>query len=106
MKFAGTCQGYGASSCPQLTAHSPREEAAEKPVEELERHHVKEDTLRSGAAGGAGSWCAASINRGGREGILGSREERTQYDPKQKALELAETAPESEGTMGGREICL
>ncbi|KAK4824262.1 hypothetical protein QYF61_012528 [Mycteria americana] len=85
------------SSCPLPTA---TEVAAEKPVEELERHHVEQDTLCSRAAGGVGSRHTASINRGGREGVLGSREERAQYDPKQKALELAKTAPESEGTTG------
>lgn len=46
MKVAGTCQGNGAGSCPQPTAP---EVAAEKSVEELEMHHVKQDTLHSGA---------------------------------------------------------
>lgn len=44
--------------------------------------------------------------QGSRDGILGSPEEQAQCDPRQKALELAETAPESKSTMGGREICL
>lgn len=56
--------------------------------------------------GGSGQPARSQRGRRWREGILGSREERAQYDPEQKAFELAERAPESEGTMSGREICL
>lgn len=99
----GPARGVGPALGQQPTAPAA---AVKKPVEELERDRVERDTLCPGAAGGVGSRHAASMDGGGREGILGSREERGQYDPEQKAFELAERAPESEGTMSGRDICL
>lgn len=80
--------------------------AAEKPVEELEKHHVEQDILCSGAAQRAGSWHTAIIHGGEREVLLESQKEQAQYESKKKALELDESTPENDSTMSAREFCL
>lgn len=95
VKVAGTSKGSRASSC-----HSPiAGEAAEKPVEELEKHRIEQDILCSGAAQRAGSRHTASIHGGEREVLLESQKEQAQYDSKKKALELDESTPENDSTM-------
>lgn len=80
--------------------------AAEKPVEELEKHHVEQDILCSGAAQRAGSWHTAIIHGGEREVLLESQKEQAQYESKKKALDLDESTPENDSTMSAREFCL
>lgn len=90
-----------------VPAHSPiGGEAAEKPVEELEKHCIGQDILCSGAAQRAGSRHTASIHGGEREVLLESQKEQAQYDSKKKALELDESTPENDSTMSARVFCL